>query len=154
MSSKFSWYIDRYVMHARHSFSIKPNTLRFFAGVWKGGSLRITRTLIWLFYPLACQRTKCIDSSVIAPHVSGMYFIHPTVKHSALWSSCYWSNIPGHKEERGTREGIKFQGWKGNRKPISLSVHPSPIWNTHDAWERRTDAEVRGQMDSGCFSPL
>lgn len=42
------------------------------------GSLRITLTLIWLFYPLAWQRTKCIDSIIITPPVSGTHFIHPT----------------------------------------------------------------------------
>lgn len=56
--------------------------LKFIAGVDKregeGGSLRITLTLIWLFYPLAWQRTKCIDSIIITPPVSGMHFIHPT----------------------------------------------------------------------------
>lgn len=83
--------IYRHVMHARHSLSIKPNTVRFprwcvkKRGGWRG-SLRITRTLIWLFDPLAWQRTKCIDSSAIAPPVSGMFFIHPAAKHSALWS--------------------------------------------------------------------
>lgn len=90
----------RHVMHARHSVSVKLSTLKFHAGLrfkkniektnstkQKGASLRITP--IWLFYPLAQQRTKCIDGSAMAPPVSGMYFTHQfgREKHSASWSS-------------------------------------------------------------------
>lgn len=78
--------------------------------------------LIWLFYPLARQRTKCIDSSATAPPVSGMYFTHPSVKHSALWSSCEVTDIPGQRqEERKTSQGqqeklFSFKAGKGDRK--------------------------------------
>lgn len=77
-------------MHARHSVSVKLGTLKFHAGVrlkkkmnkTEGASLRITP--IWLFYPLAQQRTKCIDGSAIAPPVSGMYFTHQSAERSTV----------------------------------------------------------------------
>lgn len=48
----------------------------------KGASLRITP--IWLFYPLAQQRTKCIDGSAMAPPVSGMFFTHQSAERSTV----------------------------------------------------------------------
>lgn len=116
-------------------------------GGWRGGwgSLRITRTLIWLFYPLAWQRTKCIDSSAIAPPVSGMFFIRPTAKHSALWSSCSWIDIPGHRKERKSSRGRREFGFEGGKlKPASLSVRPPPIWTAEEEDEgQRSDGKSR-----------
>lgn len=116
----------------------------------RGESLRITRTLIWLFYPLAWQRTKCIDSSAIAPPVSGMYFIHPTAKTQCIYG--HHANestflVIGKRKEQfwSTWEVTRLKGIyilkKG--KAYVYRYLLSSIWPAKDAWERDEEKSMK-----------
>lgn len=84
------------------------------------GSLRITLTLIWLFYPLAWQRTKCIDSIRISPPVSGTHFIHPTAVNTVLYGP--HANISTFLVTARTEKAVligseELPDWKGVTGP-------------------------------------
>lgn len=124
----------------------------------RGESLRITRTLIWLFYPLAWQRTKCIDSSAIAPPVSGMYFIHPTAKTQCIYG--HHANestfLVIGKRERAVL--VNMRSYKAERdiyilkkkvKPtyIVICYHQSDLRRTPEKETKRN--RWRGQSSNG-----
>lgn len=116
----------------------------------RGVSLRITRTLIWLFYPLAWQRTKCIDSSAIAPPVSGMYFIHPPAKTQCIYG--HHANestflVTGKRERAfwSTWEVIRLEGiyiYKKGKAYVYRYLLSS-IWPAKDAWERDEEKSMK-----------
>lgn len=110
-----------------------------------GGSLRITRTLIWLFHPLAQQRTKVHRQLRDRCDV-----FHPSYCKTQCIVVIMLMNfdIPSQKEST-----MKAEVSKAGRE---MEVHPSPIWNTEEAWEREKDRLIkrsRGQMEKGDFSP-
>lgn len=106
-----------------------------------GGSLRITRTLIWLFHPLAQQRTKVHRQLRDRCDV-----FHPSYCKTQCIVVIMLMNfdIPSQKEERkrisGQQWRLKFQRLEGRWKYIH---HPSEIQRRPEK-ERKIDWS-RGQ---------
>lgn len=121
--------------------------LKFIAGVDKRGevgSLRITLTLIWLFYPLAWQRTKCIDSIRITPPVSGTHFIHPTAINTVHYGP--HANISTFLVTARTEKAVlvrseELPDWRGVTGPTPEKEE-----------KREINKRVKGQMEYRHFS--
>lgn len=119
--------------------------LKFIAGVDKRGevgSLRITLTLIWLFYPLAWQRTKCIDSIRITPPVSGTHFIHPTAINTVHYGP--HANISTFLVTARTEKSCFGQKWGVTRLQGNYWAY------TRGLRKRRREKSIkRGQRSDG-----
>lgn len=148
-------------MHTRSSLSIMSNTVKFLAGVWKRGITENYSDLNMAILPSGmtedkvhrqlCDRSTC-QWNVFHPSYCKTQCIMVIMLMN--WHS--WSLEREKEELWSTWEGMKFQGWKGDKKKSSL-YHYRYI---HRQCERQKRPEKdrkrnwwRGQMGKGYFSP-
>lgn len=160
-SSRFPSSIYRHVMHVRHSVSIKPNTVKFLAGVWKGGITENYLDLNMAILPSGVTEDK-VHRQLRSLHLSveciSSILLQNTVHYGHHANESTFLVIG--KREKSSCGELSFKAAREMKKkkvkPISLSVHPSPNWTAEEAWEREEEKVMKRsevKMENRCFSP-